>query len=58
MPVFVDLKMSTDTALKLLKFIAQQDRSDPDLCSLFLGDRAPSEGLHRVRISICTGHFA
>lgn len=35
MAVFVDLEMSTDTALKLLKFIAQQNSSDPDLCSLF-----------------------
>lgn len=35
MAIFVDLEMSTDTALKLLKFISQQDSSDPDLCSLF-----------------------
>ena len=35
MAVYVDLEMSTDTALKLLEFIAQQDGSDPDLCSLF-----------------------
>lgn len=36
MAIFVDLEMSTDTALKLLKFIAQQDKGDPDLITLFL----------------------
>ncbi|URM27148.1 hypothetical protein LLY42_25425 [Pseudomonas frederiksbergensis] len=35
MAVYVGLEMSTDTALKLLKLIAQQDGSDPDLCILF-----------------------
>ena len=36
MTAFVDLEMSTNTAVKLLKFIAQQEGSDPDLGSLFL----------------------
>ena len=35
MAVFVDLEMSTETALKLLAFIRQQDGSESDLNKLF-----------------------
>jgi hypothetical protein len=35
MAVYVDLEMSTDTALKLLKLIEQQKGNYPDLRGLF-----------------------
>jgi hypothetical protein len=35
MAVYVDLEMSTETALKLLTFIRQQDGSESDLTTLF-----------------------
>lgn len=35
MAVYVDLEMSTETALKLLEFIRQKDGSESDLSSLF-----------------------
>lgn len=48
MAVYVGLEMSTDTALKLLKFIAQQNGGDPDLCSLL------SDIERQIKQSICT----
>ncbi|MBT0622543.1 hypothetical protein KIH32_01395 [Pseudomonas fluorescens] len=35
MAVYVDLEMNTETALKLLEFIRQQDGSESDLSKLF-----------------------
>lgn len=35
MAVYVDLEMSTETALKLVAFIRQQDGSESDLNKLF-----------------------